>query len=48
MGHDVRSRSFSRRGIDTGYLPHPDLVGRLFGGYDFIDDAVIANDIDPI
>ena len=33
--------------IDTGYLPHPDLAGRLFGGYDFIDDAVVANDSDP-
>jgi hypothetical protein len=34
--------------IDTGSLPHPDLAGRIVGGYDFIDDAVVANDVDPV
>jgi serine protease len=30
--------------IDTGYLDHPDLAGRIAGGYDFISDARIGND----
>jgi serine protease len=31
--------------IDTGSLPgHPDLAGRFAGGYDFIGDALVAND----
>ena len=34
--------------IDTGVLfNHPDLSGRLIGGYDFIDDALFANDNAP-
>ena len=33
--------------IDTGGLPaHPDLAGRLVGGYDFISDSLVANDGD--
>lgn len=32
--------------IDTGYLPHEDLAGRIIGGYDFISDARIGNDGD--
>ena len=32
--------------IDTGYLPHEDLDGRIVGGYDFISDSRIANDGD--
>jgi hypothetical protein len=32
--------------IDTGILPHPDLVGRYLGGYDMISDALVANDSD--
>ncbi len=30
--------------IDTGYLNHADLAGRVVGGYDFISDARIGND----
>ena len=30
--------------IDTGYRPHPDLVGNLLPGYDFISNATMAND----
>lgn len=33
--------------IDTGILPHPDLVGRVLPGYDFISDANAARDGDP-
>jgi serine protease len=33
--------------LDTGVRPeHPDLAGKLLPGYDFISDAVIANDAD--
>jgi serine protease len=32
--------------VDTGILAHPDLAGRVLPGYDFISDAVIANDGD--
>ncbi|MDP2367517.1 S8 family peptidase [Rhodoferax sp.] len=30
--------------VDTGVLPHAELAGRLLPGYDFISDAVAAND----
>lgn len=30
--------------VDTGILPHPDLVGRLLPGYDFISDPGTARD----
>lgn len=30
--------------IDTGILNHADLVGRTLPGYDFINDALVAND----
>ncbi len=30
--------------IDTGYLDHVDIQGRIVGGYDFISDYRIAND----
>ncbi len=30
--------------IDTGYRPHIDLAGRFTAGYDFINDALVAND----
>jgi serine protease len=30
--------------IDTGILPHPDLVGRVLPGYDFISDPESARD----
>ena len=30
--------------VDTGILPHPDLAGRILPGYDFIHDALVAND----
>jgi len=30
--------------LDTGYTNHPDLLGNIVGGYDFISDAFIAND----
>ena len=34
--------------IDTGFLDHPDLVGRVVSnGYDFIYDNIVANDGDP-
>jgi serine protease len=32
--------------IDTGYLPHTDLVGKILPGYDFISDRTVANDGD--
>ena len=32
--------------VDTGILPHPDLVGRLLPGYDFISDTDSARDGD--
>ncbi|PZA08568.1 MULTISPECIES: S8 family serine peptidase [unclassified Meiothermus] len=32
--------------IDTGILPHPDLAGRVTGGYDFISDPAVAGDGD--
>lgn len=32
--------------IDTGILPHADLVGRYVGGYDFISDTTVARDGD--
>jgi serine protease len=32
--------------IDTGILPHPDLVGRVLPGYDFISDPSRARDGD--
>jgi serine protease len=32
--------------IDTGVLPHAELVGRLVAGYDFIADVTTANDGD--
>lgn len=31
---------------DTGYRPHPDLVGNLLPGYDFLSDPFVANDGD--
>ncbi len=30
--------------IDTGYRPHADLSGQFVAGYDFINDAAVAND----
>jgi serine protease len=30
--------------VDTGYLPHSDLAGRILPGYDFISDPKVAND----
>ena len=32
--------------LDTGTLPHPDLVGNDLGGYDFVSDTSIAGDGD--
>lgn len=32
--------------LDTGMLPHPELVGRVIGGYDFVADARFSNDGD--
>lgn len=32
--------------IDTGIVTHPDLAGRTVAGYDFISDALVANDGD--
>ena len=32
--------------LDTGYVAHPDLVANILPGYDFIDDAFVANDGD--
>ncbi len=32
--------------LDTGVLPHPDLAGRVIGGYDFVADARFSNDGD--
>ena len=34
--------------IDTGILPHPDLVERLIPGYDFISDPAMAGDGDGL
>ena len=30
--------------IDTGYRPHADIASRIIPGYDFIGDALVAND----
>jgi serine protease len=30
--------------IDTGYRPHADLAANIVAGYDFINDAAVAND----
>lgn len=30
--------------IDTGYLPHDDLLANIVGGYDMISDRTVAND----
>jgi serine protease len=30
--------------LDTGITPHPDLVGRVLPGYDFVSDPLLAND----
>lgn len=30
--------------VDTGYLPHPDLAGRIVAGYDFISSDTVSND----
>lgn len=32
--------------LDTGTLPHPDLAGRVIGGYDFVADPAFAGDGD--
>ena len=32
--------------LDTGILPHADLAGRYAGGYDFVSNAILANDGD--
>ena len=32
--------------LDTGVLPHPDLAGRVVGGYDFVADERFSNDGD--
>ncbi|HEY2743276.1 MAG TPA: S8 family serine peptidase, partial [Polyangia bacterium] len=32
--------------IDTGYVAHPQIVGRIVGGYDFISDPANAGDGD--
>ena len=32
--------------LDTGVLAHPDLAGRVVGGYDFVADARFSNDGD--
>jgi serine protease len=32
--------------LDSGFLPHPDLAGRVVGGYDFMTDPRFANDGD--
>ena len=32
--------------VDTGYLPHADLAGRILPGYDFISVPLVANDGD--
>jgi serine protease len=32
--------------LDTGITPHPDLVGRVLPGYDFVSEVVFANDGD--
>ncbi|MDE2401938.1 MAG: S8 family serine peptidase [Burkholderiales bacterium] len=34
--------------LDTGILPHPDLAGRVLPGYDFVSNAVEANDGDGV
>ncbi len=30
--------------LDTGITPHPDLIGRVLPGYDFVSDPGLAND----
>ncbi len=30
--------------LDTGITPHPDLLGRVLPGYDFVSDPLLAND----
>ena len=30
--------------LDTGITAHPDLVGRVLPGYDFVSDPLLAND----
>ncbi len=30
--------------LDTGITPHPDLIGRVLPGYDFVSDPLLAND----
>ena len=30
--------------LDTGITPHPDLIGRILPGYDFVSDPLFAND----
>ena len=30
--------------VDSGYRPHAGLAGRFLPGYDFVSDAVVAND----
>jgi serine protease len=30
--------------LDTGITPHPDLIGRVLPGYDFVSDPALAND----
>jgi serine protease len=32
--------------VDSGYLPHPDLVGRIVAGYDFITSTSVSQDGD--
>lgn len=32
--------------LDTGFLPHPDLAGKLLAGYDFISSTTVSNDGD--
>jgi serine protease len=32
--------------LDTGILPHPDLAGRVWPGYDFVSEVAYANDGD--
>jgi serine protease len=32
--------------VDTGYLPHAGMTGRILPGYDFVSDPLVANDGD--
>ena len=32
--------------VDTGFLPHPDLLGRYINGYDMVSNKIVANDGD--